>query len=257
MRNSALASVESSSSIRSSTMAPRRPSGRRRLRRAVLREDDPPRPRAPGAARRGRVRILDDRRAGPSSSRMTARRTCGPTPLQIDEGIDRLGLAADALDAERNVEAGLPEDLARARGRRVAAQRRIGGVERQVERHRETLLGRRRLAHRQVRPGRVEDGGANAGEQARTLQDLRGERSRRRVVDAEELDVGAQVARGRPPQQLEVVLEDHRGDRARGHVDHPRTRVPQADQQEQEPLFLVVGAPLRGSTLREGTTTDV
>ena len=40
-----------------------------------------------------------------------------------------------------------------------------------------------------------------------------------------------------PGQQGEVVLDDRRVDRHRGHVDHPQPRLAQQQEQEQEPLL--------------------
>src|SRR6202034_1031176 len=46
------------------------------------------------------------------------------------------------------------------------------------------------------------------------------------------------MAGGDAGQQLEVVLEDQRLYRLRGHVDHARPRVAQPDEQEKEALLV-------------------
>ena len=53
-----------------------------------------------------------------------------------------------------------------------------------------------------------------------------------------ERQAGPGVARDDPGQQRQVVLHDLRGDRHRGHVDHPQPRLAQQQQQEQEPLLV-------------------
>ena len=64
----------------------------------------------------------------------------------------------------------------------------------------------------------------------------------RPVVAAQHRQPGPRV-RGRDPgQQVQVVIQDHRVHGLRGHVDHVRARVAQADQQEQQPLLVIRGA---------------
>jgi hypothetical protein len=55
------------------------------------------------------------------------------------------------------------------------------------------------------------------------------------------------VARGDPGEELEVVLEDQGMDGLGGHVDHASLGIPEADEQEEEPLLV----ERRGLELRE------
>ena len=54
------------------------------------------------------------------------------------------------------------------------------------------------------------------------------------------------MAGDHPGQQGEVVLDDLRGDRHRGHVDHPQPGLAQQHQQEQEPLLVGLGDAAAG-----------
>ncbi len=101
--------------------------------------------------------------------------------------------------------------------------------------------------------GGVHDPGPDALDEPRPLEDLLGEGARRGVVRAQEGEARAGVAGGDSGQELQVVLEqvvleDDRVDGLRGHVDHSRAGVAEADEQEEQPLL--VEARTRGSRRR-------
>ena len=79
-------------------------------------------------------------------------------------------------------------------------------------------------------------------DQPRPFEDLLGERARRRVMGAEQRQARPGVARWDAGEELEVVVEDHGMHRLRGDVDHARSRIAQADQQEEQPLLVEGGA---------------
>src|SRR5262249_2781777 len=82
----------------------------------------------------------------------------------------------------------------------------------------------------------------DASDETRPLKDLLSERARGGVVRAEQREARPGVARGDAGEELQVVLEDDRVHRLRGHVDEPRPGVAQADEQEEQPLLVEVGA---------------
>lgn len=114
----------------------------------------------------------------------------------------------------------------------------IGGVHRNAEADRDVTLELGGVVGNQVRTHRIGDEVGEPLEQPRPSQQLLAERDRRGVVHRDQRQPGPRMTRDHAGQQRQVVLDDLGRDRYRGHVDHPQPRLPQQDQQEQEP-FLV------------------
>ena len=95
----------------------------------------------------------------------------------------------------------------------------------------------RRVRH-EVGALRVGDQRADAFEQPRPLEQLDRERLRAAVVHGHREQARPRMARDHAGQQVEVVVDDVGLDRLRGDVDQARARLPQQEEQEQEPLFI-------------------
>ncbi len=162
----------------------------------------------------------------------------GAARAQLAERLGDLVRRVQVLEALGQRHAGFAEHLAAARLGAEARKLRVAAVQRDPEQHSELSLVRGRVEDRQVGALGVHDAGADALDEPRPLQDLLGERARRGVVGAQQREPRARVARRDPGQELQVVLEDDRVDRLRGHVHHARARVAQPDQQEQQPLLV-------------------
>ena len=184
-----------------------------------------------------------------------------PGGEHVADRVGDLGEAVQVLDARAD---------AGRRTRRTAGgnrscvpevgQPRIRPVHRDAEAQREVALERGRVVGDQVAARAVRDLRRDPGEQSGSLQQLLAERPVGGVVGGEQRQPGQRVARDDPGQQSEVVLDDPRVDRHRGHVDHPQPRLPQQQEQEEEPLLERLGdgrAACRrpGARVTDGTTT--
>ena len=89
----------------------------------------------------------------------------------------------------------------------------------------------------EVAQDRVGDELPNTLEDPWPLEQLRAQWPRRAVVRGDEVKTSPGVARNDAREQREVVLDDRRSDRERGDVDHLQARLPQEEQEEQEPLL--------------------
>ena len=125
--------------------------------------------------------------------------------------------------------------------------RRIDTVQGDSEQDGELSLERRGVEDRQVGAARVGDPVADSLDQARPLQNLLGQRTRRGVVSAQETEPRARVAGGDSGEQLEVAFEDEGMHGLRRHVDHAGLRIAESNQEKQQPLLVVA----RGLELRE------
>ncbi len=180
-------------------------------------------------------------------------------PAKVLEGGDEVRARAQVLAAFGQRHAGFPEDLAAPGLRAERAERRIDAVQRDSEQDREPALEGRRVEDGQVRPGGIRDAGPDALDHPRAFEDLLRQRARGGVVDAQQGQPRAGVAGGDPGQELQVVLEDERVHRLGRHVDHPRVRIAQPDEEEEQALLVEARGLELGELLlveREGRDHD-
>ena len=84
----------------------------------------------------------------------------------------------------------------------------------------------------------VADQPADLLDQARPFQQLGRQRLGGGVLRGKEMQPAASVRGDDSGQELQVVIDDAGMDRLGGDVDHLRARLPQKQQQEQEPLLV-------------------
>ncbi len=87
---------------------------------------------------------------------------------------------------------------------------------------------------------RVDDRVPEALDESWSVEDLLGQRAQRAVVAVEEREAAAGVARRNAGEEVEVVVDDRRCQRAAGHVDDVCSRQPEQHQQAEEPFFVVL-----------------
>ena len=94
----------------------------------------------------------------------------------------------------------------------------------------------RRVRHEMAEAG-IGDERADLRDDPGAREQLLGERAPGAVVRGHHVQPAPRVARDHARQQPEVVLDDALGHGAAGHVDHLQPRLPEQEQQEQEPLL--------------------
>ena len=234
----------------------------RRRRRLQLHAPQPvqdggPLVRGPGC---GQTRQPHDRVALPGDALVELddgavhRGPLGPHP---DHGVDHVVEGAQVLHTQRMRDADLGEHPAAAGLGAERREPRIGAVHRDPEAQRDVALELGGVVGHQVRALPVRDQRGDPRQEMRPLQELLAQRARGRVVHRDQRQAGSRMAGDHSGEQREVVLDDLRGDRQRGDVDHPQPGLAQQHEQEQEPLLERLGhAPARRHGPVEGDRGD-
>ena len=118
----------------------------------------------------------------------------------------------------------------------------VDAVQGHPQQHRELALEGSGVEDGEIGARGIDDAGPDALHETGPLEDLLGQGARRGVVGAEQGEARSGVARGDAGQELEVVLQDDGVHGLGGDVDHPRPRVAQADEEEEEALLVEVGS---------------
>ena len=208
---------------------------------------------SPRAARRTAVPLVGRSRRGRPARSTRALPCSGDALVELDDrpGASR-ALGAHLARSRRRSRRGCAGPRRRAgtarRPRRTAAgsrscaevgQPRVGAVHRDAEAQRDVALELGGVVGDQVDRARF---GISARDPARAAGAASSSFSLsergRGVADRDQRQPGPGVARDDARQQRQVVLDDRRRDRHRGHVDHPQPRLAQQQQQEQEPLLV-------------------
>ena len=121
-------------------------------------------------------------------------------------------------------------------------QRRIAGVQRNIQRDGQIAFQLGGIEYRQVRLCRIAHGLSDALQQARAFKDLLGDAARGGIVGAEQRQALARVRPGNAGQQIQVVVDDDVRNRRRGHENDARVRHAQQHQHAQLAFFVVTRA---------------
>ena len=100
----------------------------------------------------------------------------------------------------------------------------IARVYRYAQTGRKCALERRRVEARQMSGCSVADRGPHPLNETRARQQLRRQRSNRRIVTAEQLQSSASVASGDPCEQMQVIVDDGGLDRLARQLDDAGAR---------------------------------
>ena len=161
-----------------------------------------------------------------------------PDGAQARDRGDHVGAAADVLDPERVRDAGAREQLPPAALGPEVGERGVGAHDRDAELLAERELELGRDVRDEVGGLVVGDLPADAGEQRRALQQLRGERAQGGVLRAEHRQPVAGVVADVGGEQTEVVLDDLLGHGHGRHVDHADAAFSELQQQTQQAFFV-------------------
>ena len=162
-----------------------------------------------------------------------------PLPPQLFERLDDVLFRVQVFETGRARHARLLEHAAATRLGAVVLEVGVEPVQGDAEQHRELPLEPRGVEDGEIGPCRVGNRLADPLDQAGPLHDLLAERPRRPVVAAQHRQPRARVSGRHARQQIEVVVQDDRVHRLRGDIHQVRPGVAEADQEEQQPLFVI------------------
>jgi hypothetical protein len=144
-----------------------------------------------------------------------------PQLSQRTEGGAEIGARAHVLDARRARHALLGEQPTGTRLRPERPQTRVRAEDRDVQREREPRLQLAGHEGKDDRQLRIDHQPPNPREQARPVEQLRRQRTRRTVDRRNEKQPAARLGRVELPHETEPVLDNLRQNRLRRHIDHP------------------------------------
>ena len=155
------------------------------------------------------------------------------------ERADHVVVAPQVLVPRRHPHAGTPEDVPTATLGTKVREGGIASVQRDAKANRQRALARRRREAGEMRRRRIIYERANPGKKRGTVEDLVGERGRRRISAREHRQARPRVRAFHSVHEPEVILNDGRRDRLAREIDDARRREPEEHEQAEESLLVV------------------